>query len=69
MDGYELAARIRDELGAKTPRLLALTGYGQERDRLRSHAAGFAVHLVKPLEVSKLLEAIDQQLEGGRPRS
>jgi hypothetical protein len=32
---------MRDELGARAPRLLALTGYGQESDRSRTKAAGF----------------------------
>ncbi|MGZ6144154.1 MAG: response regulator, partial [Myxococcales bacterium] len=60
MDGYELAARLRAELGTHTPCLLALTGYGQESDRDRSKAAGFSLHLVKPLEASHLLETIER---------
>ena len=58
MDGYELAVRLREELGAATPRLVALTGYGQHQDRARSQAAGFDVHLVKPIDVVKLLDTI-----------
>jgi CheY-like chemotaxis protein len=34
--------------------LVALTGYGQEEDRLRSSAAGFAAHLVKPVDLDFL---------------
>jgi signal transduction histidine kinase/CheY-like chemotaxis protein len=59
MDGYELAARLRAALGAQTPLLMALTGYGQESDRARSRAAGFSLHLVKPLEASVLLQFVE----------
>jgi PAS domain S-box-containing protein len=54
MDGYELAARLREELGEQCPRLIALSGYGQENDRARSLAAGFFRHLTKPIDVKEL---------------
>lgn len=41
------------------PRLIALTGYGQERDVANSRAAGFDVHLVKPVDMKKLIAAVD----------
>ena len=49
LDGYQLAARIRALPGGAACRLVALTGYGQEADKLRSQAGGFAQHLVKPI--------------------
>ena len=52
MNGYELAEKLRAE-GQRIP-LVALTGYGQESDRQRSSAAGFAAHLVKPIDVDRL---------------
>lgn len=55
MDGCELARRIRQLPAQATVRLLALTGYGQEVDRLNTRAAGFDVHLVKPLDLQGLL--------------
>jgi CheY-like chemotaxis protein/nitrogen-specific signal transduction histidine kinase len=58
MDGYELAARMRAELGASLPRLIALTGYGQESDRDRARRAGFSEHLTKPIEGGRLLGAV-----------
>jgi PAS domain S-box-containing protein len=58
MDGYELAGRLRAELGEATPRLIALTGYGQESDRRRARQAGFAEHLTKPIDGSRLLGAL-----------
>ncbi len=58
MDGYELAAQLRHALPAAPVRLIALSGYGQSSDRERSKAAGFDGHLVKPVEVRRLLDAI-----------
>jgi signal transduction histidine kinase len=56
MDGYEVARRLRDLLGERTPALIALTGYGQESDRARSRAAGFDRHLVKPVDLAQFPE-------------
>ncbi|HUJ60971.1 MAG TPA: PAS domain S-box protein [Kofleriaceae bacterium] len=58
MDGYELASRLRSELGDATLAVIALTGYGQESDRARSADAGFLAHFVKPVDVQRLSEAI-----------
>jgi len=55
MTGYELAQRLRQELGAEKLRLIAVTGYGQESDRARSRESGFDHHLVKPIELDELL--------------
>jgi signal transduction histidine kinase/PAS domain-containing protein len=58
MDGYELATLLRAQLGSAPPRLIALTGYGQESDRARTRAAGFDTHLVKPVEIAELVRSI-----------
>jgi CheY-like chemotaxis protein len=58
MDGYELATRIRDMPNHGTVRLLALTGHEQPRDQTRGKYAGFDVHLVKPINVTRLLAHI-----------
>jgi CheY-like chemotaxis protein len=50
MDGYELARRIRTHPKGRDIRLVALTGYGFPEDRAQSRQAGFARHLVKPVE-------------------
>lgn len=60
MDGYELGQRLKETLGAAAPKLVALTGYGQVADRRRSADAGFAHHLVKPLDFDCLEEVIDE---------
>jgi signal transduction histidine kinase/CheY-like chemotaxis protein len=54
MDGYELARRIRNHPLGHEVRLVALTGYGFPEDRLQSRMAGFARHLVKPVEPEAL---------------
>jgi signal transduction histidine kinase/ActR/RegA family two-component response regulator len=58
MDGYQLATELRRRLGARTPALVALTGYGQQKDHQRSAAGGFAAHLVKPIDPQHLLDVI-----------
>jgi PAS domain S-box-containing protein len=55
MDGYEVARRIRQAPKGEDTLLVAITGYGQPNDRLRSREAGFDHHLVKPVEIPKLL--------------
>ena len=58
MDGYELAARLIDAWRARGIRLIAVTGYGQAEDRTRTRAAGFDVHLVKPVSIEELEAAL-----------
>src|SRR5205814_1732660 len=48
MDGYEVARRMRRHAVARDAKIVALTGWGQERDRANARAAGFDHHLVKP---------------------
>ncbi len=57
MDGYELAVRLRALLGDRV-RMIALSGYSQDEARERSRAAGFAIHLVKPVGMAALREAL-----------
>jgi CheY-like chemotaxis protein len=49
MTGYEVAERLRCQAQFDTTPIIAVTGYGQEDDRLRSRQAGFDHHLVKPV--------------------
>jgi DNA-binding response OmpR family regulator len=54
MDGYEMARQVRSEAGMDGVLLWALTGYGQEQDRVRCHQAGIDRHLVKPFDLEEL---------------
>jgi len=62
MDGYELAARLRQTQAlAANARLVAVTGYGQDADRQRAMDAGFDEHLVKPVTFERLARAFDHR--------
>jgi two-component system CheB/CheR fusion protein len=54
LDGYEVARQIRALPDGERYLIVAITGYGQDRDRRRSAEAGFDAHLVKPVEIEQL---------------
>jgi signal transduction histidine kinase len=56
LNGFALAAQLRAQQwsGHRRPRLVALTGWGQEEDRHRSQEAGFDEHLVKPADLETI---------------
>ena len=57
MDGTRLAKRLRlSSDGVSELKLIALSGYGRDKDRQRSEEAGFDVHLVKPASVDVIAE-------------
>ena len=60
MDGYELAARLRELPELNDTKLFAVTGYGQDSDRQRTRDAGFDDHFTKPID----LDAVDAVLAG-----
>lgn len=59
MSGYELAQEIQLRTRVK-PYLIALTGYGQESDKLKSRQYGFDAHLTKPISFDLLNTALAQ---------
>lgn len=67
MDGYELCRRMRDAHPHESPRLVALTGYGQAADKARSRDAGFDAHLVKPVDLRRLRRLFDEFGRGSHP--
>lgn len=54
LNGYDVARRIRQQPWGRDVILVALTGWGQDEDRHRSHEAGFNLHIVKPVELTVL---------------
>ena len=54
MDGYEVARTIRTRFPGHRPTIVALTGWGQDKDRGRAREAGFDHHLIKPADVGAL---------------
>nr|WP_188130054.1 response regulator [Massilia mucilaginosa] len=60
IDGYEVARRLRQDGATRHIKLIALTGYGLADDQRRVLEAGFDRHLVKPVDIAHLLDAIGQ---------
>ena len=60
LNGYETAKRIREAPWGHNVSLIALTGWGQPKDRQRTLEAGFNAHLVKPVGNSELMEVISR---------
>ena len=58
MDGLQVAKRLRQQLDLRQVALVALTGYGEERDVQRTQQAGFNYHLVKPVDPQRLQELL-----------
>lgn len=58
LNGYELARRLRATVAGQNMRLIAATGWGQEKDRQRALDAGFDHHLTKPIDFERLRSAL-----------
>jgi CheY-like chemotaxis protein len=59
MDGYEVARRLRTMPSMLKVVVVAITGYGQEEDRIRSRDAGIDHHLIKPVDLEALRVLVD----------
>jgi PAS domain S-box-containing protein len=66
LDGYQIARRIRAG-GGRQPILIALTGYGFPADEKRARDAGFDLHLVKPVNVGRLVRMLNSLHVDDRP--
>jgi CheY-like chemotaxis protein len=62
--GYDIAREIRADPALAGTLLIALTGYGQERDKDQAHRAGFDHHLAKPVDENVLERLINEGLAG-----
>jgi two-component system CheB/CheR fusion protein len=58
LDGYEVARQVRKRLKKSEIYLVALTGYGQAKDREAVFQAGFDEHLVKPVNPEHLIRVL-----------
>ena len=58
MDGNEVARRIRQQPEFNDIKLIAVTGWGQEKDRQRSKESGFDHHLTKPVSFQDLKDLV-----------
>jgi len=66
MDGYEVARAVRERPEGRSLFLVALTGYGGADVEDTARRAGFDVHLVKPVEMSRLMALIEGAPAGAR---
>ena len=64
LNGYDAARRIREQPWGKKIVLVAVTGWGQARDRQRSQEAGFDAHLTKPVDYPVLVHMLAELLPG-----
>ena len=60
ISGLELAQALRERMGGRPARFIALTGYGQARDIARTREAGFDHHMVKPADIDALQRLLVQ---------
>jgi YD repeat-containing protein len=70
MDGYEVAARLRDDSQLAELFLVAITGWGQAEDRRRALSAGFDAHLTKPANPDDIGDLLASRFPavGGGPK-
>ena len=69
LNGYEVCRRIRNQPWGKDIVVIALTGWGQEDDRRKSHEAGFDGHLVKPVDYDQLLDLLSSLTNSSGPKN
>jgi CheY-like chemotaxis protein len=60
LDGLEVARRLRSTPEGRAAWLVAVTGYGRDQERRNTEEAGFDHHLVKPVNVERLLAWIER---------
>lgn len=68
LNGYDTARAARQESWGKNITLIALTGWGSEKDKLQSEDAGFDIHLVKPVDPISLGKLLDSLQTAKPPR-
>jgi CheY-like chemotaxis protein len=59
MDGNELARELRRLPSMQNAMLVAVTGYGRQQDRDTALASGFDHHLVKPVDMHRLIALLN----------
>lgn len=60
LNGYEVARQIRKQPWGHKMVIVALTGWGQDQDRQESRDAGFNCPMVKPMELTTLMNLLDE---------
>jgi PAS domain S-box-containing protein len=60
LNGYEVAHRVRQDPRGTAMLLIAVSGWGQEKDKADATAAGFDHHLTKPVDLGLLQTILDR---------
>lgn len=60
LNGLDATCRIRAHPWGRSMVIIALTGWGLEEDKIRSHDAGCDGHLVKPVDISDLEKVLEE---------
>jgi CheY-like chemotaxis protein len=66
LDGYQVARKMRDQEVTAGSLIVAVSGYGQQEDRIKAREAGFDHHLTKPVVFHDLQALLAQ---GNKPRT
>jgi CheY-like chemotaxis protein len=68
LDGYQVAAQLRQQRDKRRPVIIAVTGYNEPAQRKRSYETGIDYHFTKPADPALLTELLErvQQLTGNR---
>ncbi len=59
IDGFDVCSQLKSEPGFDFTRFIAVTGYAQEEHRVRAHAVGCELHIVKPADPLLLLKLLE----------
>jgi signal transduction histidine kinase len=65
LNGYDTCRLLRARPNGNVVAIFAVSGWGQPEDLVRSQAAGFDRHFVKPIDMNEVLLAIKERLEAG----
>jgi len=65
MDGYQVAARMREMPALARTLIVAVSGYGQDEYQARSRQAGVDHHLVKPIDLDAVVNLLAERRSGG----
>lgn len=63
LTGYEIATQVRKTLTREQVKLVAMTGFGRDTDRLKAFEAGFDEHLVKPARPEDLERVLTKPVD------
>ena len=58
LNGYEVARKVRQGSLGRAVTLIAVTGWGQDKDKAQALAAGFNHHFTKPIAADRLCDLL-----------